>query len=64
MQMKFCHKSNLLSCQILSRTLTYCKSFYDRRTPINPKEIAEKYENIELANTCCENRNPQQKQDK
>ena len=44
MQMKFCHKSNLLSCQILSRTLTYCKSFHVRRKPINPKEIAEKYE--------------------
>ena len=44
MQMKFGHKSNLLSCLILSRTLTYCNSFNARRAPINPKEIAEKYE--------------------
>ena len=44
MQMKFYHKSNVFSCQILSRALTYCKSFDDRRTPINPKEIAEKFE--------------------
>ena len=44
MQMKFYHKSNLFSCQILSRALTYCKSFDVRRMPINPKEIAEKYE--------------------
>ena len=44
MQMKFGHKSNLLSCLILSRTLTYCNSFNVRRAPINPKEIAEKYE--------------------
>ena len=44
MQMKFCHKSNLLICQILSKALTYCKRFNVRRTPINPKEIAEKYE--------------------
>ena len=44
MQMKFYHKSNVFSCQILSRELTYCKSFDVRRMPINPKEIAEKYE--------------------
>ena len=42
--MKFCHKSNLLICQILSKALTYCKRFNVRRTPINPKEIVEKYE--------------------
>ena len=64
MQMKFCHKSNLLICQILSKALTYCKRFNVRRTPINPKEIVEKYEKSNMQILAVKNRNPQQQQDK
>ena len=56
--MKFCHKANLLICQILSKALTYCKRFNVRRTPINPKEMVEKYEKSNMQILAVKNRNP------
>ena len=38
--------------------------FNVRRMPMNPKDIAEKYEKIEYANTWSKNRNPQKYQDR
>ena len=40
--------SQIQLVQLSNRALTYCKSFNVRRTPINPKEIAEKYEKLNM----------------
>ena len=49
--MKFWHKSNLLSCQMLSSTFTCNISNAGKMPgplPINPKETTEKYEKLNM----------------
>ena len=56
-----CGTNPTWGCQIL-RTLAWCENSYVRRMPMNPKEVAEKYENTEWTNTWCKSRNRQQEQ--
>ena len=63
--MKFWHKSDLLSCQMLSSTFTCNISNAGKMRgplPINPKETTEKYEKLNMqilveANTEIRNNN-------